>query len=180
MLPIHPPFFLLKDKRKNFCLRGTAFLKTAEMRYLFGAPFSPMPFSFLFSLALSPSLSLSLPLSLCPWETAEAPVQWFVIARSCLRPFLSIPRSFAYIAECDLRAGYIPDSQAQAGKFNALIAERLLRAVSRFASATPDSPHLGGGRLGIGNITYSMHSQCNTPVYSQNTHSPNHALVIRW
>ena len=98
----------------------------------------------------------------------------------CLRPFLSIQRSFAYIAECDVRAGYIPDSQAQAGKFNALIAERLLRAVSRFASETPDSPHLGGGRTGIGSITYSMHSQYNSPVYSQKTHSPNHALVIMW
>ena len=35
-----------------------------------------------------------------------------------------------------LRAGYIPNSQAQAGKFDALITERLLRAVSRFIAIT--------------------------------------------
>ena len=35
-----------------------------------------------------------------------------------------------------LRAGYIPNSQAQAGKFDALITELLLRAVSRFIAIT--------------------------------------------
>ena len=108
-----------------------------------------------------------------------------------------------------LRAGYIPNSQAQAGKFDALITERLLRAVSRFIAITAGCipiherdarltshrwracRHWGHDVLNAFKIRIEVlvlnddqmrkHHGYTVLVYgSMMKYSPKHALVIKW
>ena len=92
-----------------------------------------------------------------------------------------------------LRAGYIPNSQAQAGKFDALITERLLRAVSRFIAITAGcipihkrdarltSPRWRAcGHWGHQDQARNAYKFLIQLTGLQVIHSPSHPLVTKW